>query len=110
MLRMTLAAMLAALSLAAPATAHPEDDGAYMPRGPSTGELAQQAIAKLIEQKKLPASWNSAKLTGFDYRSYKGADQYVLTFENAAIKQAAKRKLFVVMTTSGQLVSTSHKL
>jgi hypothetical protein len=48
-------------------------------------------------------------MTKFDYREKNGG-QYVLTYENPAIKLAAKRKLFVVMTTDGKFVSAGHKL
>lgn len=109
MRKIMMFAAVATLGLTSPALAHPEDEGMSVPRGPSTGELAQEAVNKLVAQKKLPASWNSAKMTKFDYRDRNGG-QYVLTFENAAIKQAAKRKLFVVMTTDGKLVSARHKL
>lgn len=108
MRKLILIAGLAALGLTSPALAHPEDEGMSV-RGPSTGELAQGAINKLVAQKKLPASWTRAKMTKFDYREKNGG-QYVLTYENAAIKQAAKRKLFVVMTTDGKFVSAGHKL
>jgi hypothetical protein len=109
MRKLFLMAGIAALGLASPALAHPEDEYPTAPRGPSTAELAQEAINRLVAQKKLPASWNGAKMTKFDYRENNGG-QYVLTYENPAIKQAAKRKLFVVMTTDGKLVSTGHKL
>ena len=104
----TFLAGFLALGLTAPALAHPEDEGMNQRRGPSTGELAQAAIAGMVKQRKLPASWNSAKMTSFDYRDRNGG-QYVLTYENSAVKAAAKKKLFVVMTTNGKLVSAGHK-
>ena len=104
--------VLAALTAfnAVPAMAHPEDESPFMPRGPSTAQKAQMAIDKLVENKKLPASWTAAKLVSFDFRSKNGADQYVLIFENPSIKQAAKRKLYVLMTTGGEFISAKHKL
>jgi hypothetical protein len=106
---LVLAAATAASALTAPAFAHPEDEfGSY--RGPSTSERAEQAIANLIAQKKLPASWSNAKLASFDSRSKNGTDEYVLTYENPAVKQVAKRKLYVIMSTSGSFISASHKL
>jgi hypothetical protein len=108
MRKLIMFAAVATLGLAAPALAHPEDEGSSV-RRPSTGELAQEEINRLVAQKKLPASWAKAKMTKFDYREKNGG-QYVLTYENAAIKQVAKRKLFVVMTTGGQFVSAGHKL
>jgi hypothetical protein len=110
MRKLMLIAAFAAAGVTGTAFAHPEDEfGSSIPRGPSTGELAQEAINKLIVQKKLPGSWANAKMTKFDYREKNGG-QYVLTYENPAIKLAAKRKLFVVMTTDGKFVSAGHKL
>ena len=109
MRKLILIASFAALGLASPAIAHPEDEGMSVPRGPSTADLAQDEINKLIAQKKLPGSWASAKMTKFDYRQKDGG-QYVLTYENAKVKEVAKRKLFVIMTTDGKLVSARHKL
>ena len=110
-LTLLMAAAAASSLLAAPAAAHPEDEfGSYAPRGPSTTDLAQAAIENLVAQKKLPASWTKAKVSGFDYREKNGAGQYVVTYENAAIKVAGKRKLYVVMSTSGEFISAGHKL
>lgn len=110
MRNLMILAAAAGLGLAGPALAHPEDEQMNTaPRGPSTAELAEQEIGKLIAQKKLGASWAKAKMTKFDYRGKNGG-QYVLIYENAAVKQAAKRKLFVVMTTNGKFVSAGHTL
>lgn len=110
MRNLMILAAAAGLGLAGPALAHPEDEQTNTaPRGPSTAELAEQEIGKLIVQKKLGASWTKAKMTKFDYRGKNGG-QYVLIYENAAGKQAAKRKLFVVMTTNGKFVSAGHTL
>src|SRR5215217_4362722 len=107
----TLSLCLAALAIAvqsAPVLAHPEDESG-MWRRPSTSDLATEAVGRLVEAKKLPASWVDAKITGFDLRTKNGADQYVVVFENARIKPAAKRKLYVLMTTSGQFISANYK-
>ena len=108
-LMFAMAAAVSASLFAAPASAHPEDEfGAY--RGPTTSERAQVAIAKLVSEKKLPASWNNATLVAFDYRTKNGVDQYVVTFQNPAVKQSSKRKLYVIMTTGGEFISAGYKL
>ena len=43
------------------------------------------------------------------WRRDRNCGQYVLTYENSAVKAAAKKKLFVVITTNGKLVSAGHK-
>lgn len=110
MRKLMILAAVSVICLTSPAVAHPEDEQFNSaPRGPSTAELAQQEIGKLIARKKLPASWANAKMTKFDYREKNGG-QYVLVYENAAVTQATKRRLFVVMTTAGKFVSAGHKL
>jgi hypothetical protein len=105
-----VAAALGIFSASAPAIAHPEDEGGYYQRGPSTTDLAVEAINRLVAQKKLAATWSNAKLVSFDSRQKNGVGQYVLTYENPAIKQAAKRKLFVIMSQDGQFISANNKL
>jgi hypothetical protein len=105
-----VAAAIGALAATTPAVAHPEDESPYANRGPSTSDLARMAVDRLVEQKKLPASWAGAKLSGFDFRTKNGVEQYVVIFENPAIKQVAKRKLYVFMSTTGEFISANHKL
>ena len=96
---------------AVPAIAHPEDEmtGRYQ-RAPSTAELAGEAVVKLVAQSKLATSWTKARAVKTATRTRKGAEQYVVTFRNDAIRQPAKRMLYVVMTSDGRFVSANHKL
>ena len=96
---------------AAPAIAHPEDEmaGRYQ-RAPSTAELANEAVVKLVAQSKLATSWTKARVVKTVARTRKGTEQYVVTFRNDAIRQPAKRMLYVVMTSDGRFVSANHKL
>src|SRR5215213_9794407 len=110
MRRMTLCMAVLVAAAPVPLIAHPEPAELGEFRGPTTSELAVEAISNLVRAKKLPASWNSAKLTSFDLRSKNGTDQYVLIFENPAIKVAGKRKLYVLMGTGGQFISAGYKL
>src|SRR5215217_7158205 len=106
MRKLSMSLSLALAMLAAPVAAHPEDeiDSPAM-RGRSAAGAAQQAIERLVAQKKLPPSWSNATLVNFDFRNKNGTDQYVLTYENSAIKQPAKRKLYVLMSTNAEFIS-----
>lgn len=96
---------------AAPANAHPEDEmaGRYE-RAPSTAELANEAVVKLVAQSKLATSWTKARAVKTVTRTRKGAEQYVVTFRNDAIRQPAKRMLYVIISADGKFVSANHKL
>ena len=105
---------LAGASFALSATsaiAHPEDEmsGRYQ-RAPSTAELAGEAVVKLVAQSKLATSWTKARAVKTETRTRKGAEQYVVTFRNDAIRQPAKRMLYVIMTRDGRFVSANHVL
>ena len=109
MRRISLCLMaLIAVAYAAPALSHPEPD--ELSRPPSVSELAADAISNLVKTKKLPASWTNAKQLSLDLRTKNGAYQYVVVFENPAIKEAGKRKLYVVFGVSRELISTGYKL
>jgi hypothetical protein len=102
--------ILIAASLATPALAHPEHD--EMPRriAPKPmAEVAKSEVIRLVTQAKLDTSWSSAAATKTETRVIGGAQRWIVTFQNAAIKSPAKRTLYVVLAQNGDLVSYSHK-
>lgn len=110
-MRNVIVALAAVGSLAAPALAHPDghDRPQFEERKP-IGVSAQEAVVKLVSQAKLPASWSAVKPLDSKVRVRNGTQQWVVSFRNNAIKAAAKRNLYVVMTMDGTFVSANHKL
>lgn len=110
-MRTIFIALAAVGSPAAPALAHPDghDRPQYEERKP-IGVSAQEAVIKLVSQAKLPASWSAVKPIDSKVRVKNGAQQWVVSFRNDAIKAAAKRNLYVVMTMDGTFVSANHRL
>lgn len=111
-MRLALVALaVAAGSLAAPAIAHPggHDDQYRSERRPIT-EIAQESVVKLVTQAKLPATWSKAKVVKSELRTRGGAQQWVVTFQNLAERNRAKRVLYVVMSTNGTFISANHRL
>lgn len=96
-------------TFASPALAHPEHD--EMPR-PSVrkpmAEIAKGEVIKLVTQAKLPASWSSAKAFKTDTQVINGAQRWVITFQNPAIKSASKRTLYVVLAQNSDFVAYSY--
>src|SRR5215213_8324086 len=103
MKRLALAAALAVSTLSGPAFAHPEPDFEQYSR-PPISDLAKQALIKLVSQRKLPASWSNAQVAKLDLRVKDGAQQWVVTFTNPAIRVPAQRTLYVLMSTSGEFI------
>ena len=110
MRNIVLAAVIFA-TLANPAFAHPENEEMLRPavRKPMA-EVAKSEVIRLITQAKLPASWSSAKATKTENRIMKGAQRWVVTFQNLTIKSASKRTLYVVLAQNGDFVWADHSL
>ena len=111
-MRFALVALAAAAgSLTVPAIAHPggHDDQYRSERRPIT-EIAQESVVKLVTQATLPASWSKAKVVKSELRTRAGAQQWVVTFQNLAERNRAKRLLYVIMSADGRFVSANHRL
>lgn len=110
-MRNLLVALTAVATVASPALAHPQHD--EMPQRAERkpmAETAKDAVIRLVTQAKLPSSWSKAKATQTEARMIGGTQSWVVTFENPAIKSAAQRKLYVVLTKSGDFVSAANSL
>ncbi len=110
-MRNLLVALTALATVASPALAHPQHD--EMPQRAERkpmAETAKDAVIKLVTQAKLPSSWSTAKAIQTEARMIGGTQSWVVTFDNPAIKAAAKRKLYVVLTKSGDFVSAVNSL
>ena len=96
-------------TFASPALAHPEHDEMPRPavRKPMA-EVAKSEVIKLVTQAKLPASWSSAKAINTETRVIKGAQCWVITFQNPAVKLKSKRTLYISMAQNGDFVSHSY--
>lgn len=97
------------VTFASPSLAHPEHEEMPRPavRKPMA-EIAKSEVIKLVTQAKLPASWSSAKAIKTDTQIIKGAQRWVVTFQNPAIKSSTKRNLHLVLAQNGDFVSYSH--
>ena len=110
-MRNSLIAVTVLATVAGPALAHPEHD--EMPQRAERkpiAETAKNAVIKLVTQAKLPSSWSKAKATQTEARMIGGTQSWVVTFDNPAMKSAAKRKLYVVLSKSGDFVSAAHSV
>ena len=96
-------------TFATPALAHPEHEEMPRPavRKPMA-EIAKGEVIKLVTQAKLAASWSSAKAIKTDTQVINGAQRWVVTFQNPAIKSASKRTLYVVLAQNSDFVAYGH--
>jgi len=110
-MRLAFLALAALTIVATPVAAHPDGhDNQYRAERRPIAEMAKDSVVKLVTQAKLPSSWSKAASIGSQMRTKNGADQWVITFENKAIRIRAKQRLYVLMTPDGEFISANHKL
>ncbi len=108
-MRNILVALTALATVSSPALAHPQhDEIPQRAERKPMAETAKDAVIRLVTQAKLPSSWSKAKASQTEARMIDGTQSWVVTFDNPAIKSAAKRKLYVVLTKSGDFASAVH--
>jgi len=109
-MRLALIALASVVTFAAPAFAHPEDEGMFQETRRPVVSFAREAIIRLITQSRLPASWTSATVvTGPDIRTVNGRQQWLYVFENSAIRNPAQRRLNVLMSPDGTFISANFR-
>jgi hypothetical protein len=107
-MRITLLSTAILATLAAPAFAHPEHEDMPSRTAPKPkAEVAKAEVIRLVSQAKLDASWSSTTATKTETRVIGGAQRWIVTFTNPAIKAVAKRTLYVVLAQNGDYVSHS---
>lgn len=105
-----LAAAVGGFTAPAPALAHPGGhDAQHRPEPRPIAQIAQESVVKLVTQAKLPASWSKARVLKSEQRTRAGARIWVVTFQNLAERNPAKRMLYVVMSTNGTFISANHR-
>ncbi len=110
-MRLALLALVALSVFGTPVAAHPDGhDKQYSVERRPIAEIAKDSVVKLVTQAKLPASWSKAPSVASQKRTKNGAEQWVITFENKAIRVRAKQRLYVLMTPDGEFISANHKL
>ena len=116
-MRTLILAVAAAGAISSPALAHPEGhDEQYRappmaaPAQVNVPQAARQAVVRLVSQARLPASWARVQPVSSTQRTRNGAQQWVVTFQNNAIRNAAQRRLYVIMRPDGTFVSANHRL
>ncbi|MDH5258778.1 MAG: DUF6488 family protein [Gammaproteobacteria bacterium] len=70
--------------------------------------MAVKKIDELIEKGVIPKSWQGIKASGVTRKAFKAGPEWVITFENGAIKEKSKQKLFVFFTEDGRYTATNY--
>ena len=70
-------------------------------------EIAKTTVGELTTQKKVDASWRD-KEPKITQKKFFGKTEWVATFENPAVQDAAKKKLYVFLSLDGAVLGANH--
>lgn len=103
------AAVALALAAASPAHAHPDHD-MYEQENPRLLALhsASYVVDRMVERHAIPASWRGIEPDSAFLRQRSGSVEWVVTFQNPAITNAAERTLYVMLTQTGVYIAANY--
>ena len=70
-------------------------------------ERANVVVDKLVEKEKLESSWSEAKCVGAEKKEGKTGPEWVVTFNNANVKDAEKQNLYVFFSETGKYLAAN---
>jgi hypothetical protein len=72
-------------------------------------ERANSIIARLIKHEQLESSWNAAPCMGAKKKEGKAGPEWVVTFNNADVKDTAKQNLYVFFSLAGKYLAANFE-
>lgn len=108
-MRALFVAVALSVSMLAPAFAHPDHD-MYEQENPRLLAMnsATYVVGRMVERNAIPASWRDIQPNSALLRQRNGAMEWVVTFENPAITNAAERTLYVMLTQQGVYIAANY--
>ena len=71
-------------------------------------EKATKIVANFIKQKTIGESWRSIPVKSVEKKTFKGKQEWVVSFINEKVTDTKKRKLFIFLTLSGECISANY--
>ncbi len=108
-MRALFVAVALSVSMVAPAFAHPDHDEfeAENPRLLAMNS-ATYVVGRMVERNAIPGSWRDIHPDSALLRQRNGAMEWVVTFQNPAIANAAERTLYVMVTQQGVYIAANY--
>ena len=70
-------------------------------------EAARNIVDKLIQKKKLDASWNKGEFSGANKKVFGDKTEWVVTFNNSSAKDPSKKTLYIFLTLEGKYLAAN---
>ncbi|MEN8147464.1 MAG: DUF6488 family protein [Campylobacterota bacterium] len=71
-------------------------------------EIAKQEVERLTWVKKIDKSWASMPISKMERTQYNYNNEWVVSFENAAIKDKTKQTLYIFVNVYGNLTGANY--
>jgi len=109
MLRNALVSLLLILASAPAAMAHP---GHGLETEMTPRELALSTatyvVETMISRGAIEPSWRGIEPSAAQLRERGGSTEWIVSFENAAVRDATHRTLFVMLTQTGEYIAANY--
>ncbi len=70
--------------------------------------LATSAVSQLIAAGKIDSSWKTIRVANAKQKDFNGSMEWVVTFRNESVSDAAKQTLYVFLTLTGEIVGANY--
>lgn len=112
---MTALLLLSSLLFAAPILAgagHEHDSDGGHSHGPISSDSAINKASKKVKQLadagKIDASWSGINAASIDQKIYSKGPEWVITFKNEKINDAAKQTLYLFFSLDGHYIAANY--
>jgi hypothetical protein len=70
-------------------------------------QIATDSVRQLAVKGKLESSWARVKAAGVEQKTYGSKKEWVVVFNNGAVSDGSKRKLYVFLTLTGEYLAAN---
>jgi hypothetical protein len=80
--------------------------------GPASKEqaikIASKVVKNLAKKKVVDSSWSNIKASGAEKKTFSQGPEWVVTFNNKAIKDSSKQTLYIFLTIEGKYLAANY--
>ncbi|MDH5231890.1 MAG: DUF6488 family protein [Gammaproteobacteria bacterium] len=69
---------------------------------------AEKRLQNLVQQGKIPQSWGGKKVASVSQKTFKGKQEWVVTFSNPKIADENKQTLYMFFRLDGHYLATNY--
>ena len=71
-------------------------------------QKAEKRLVKLVNKGKIDKSWKDVKANKAEKKTFKGSEEWIVTFNNPELADKSKRKLYMFFKVDGHYLATNY--